>query len=326
MKFIVIGGMSEYKNHQKILTPIPADFDVPLLRNERLGYHYTGIEKLKSIVESRQLWFSSLADVNDSAEIADGVAVFTDFIRKRTRRDDWKSDLWENLRKETIEGSLATHFVFCLTLDEDSLPMWSLYAGNTDGCCIGFNYSNLIDSLLIKNFELLKGGQFSFGFMVYNRNEKIRIFKTFLKACGNAAQSSCAKFFNKEIEEVPIKSPMWPESFHYYENSEDKIRRFSNGFPDFAFFKNRTFRYENELRIVVRIPRERQEDLEKLGKIRKDGNKRFLCLDFDLARSVKRIYSAPKAPQILREEILMMTKTVSDLRNVRIWASSSTIR
>lgn len=119
---------------------------------------------------------------------------------------------------------------------------------------------------------------------------------------------------------------MWPEAFHYYENSDDEIRRFSKGFPDFAFFKNRTFRHENELRIAVRIPKERREELEARGKIRRDGNRRFLCLDFDLARSVKRIYSAPKVSQVRREEILRITKSADDLRNVRIWASSSTIR
>lgn len=317
--------MSKYKNYQKILTPIPANFEVPFLRNERLGYHYTGIEKFRSIVGSRQLWLSSLADVNDCAEIADGASVFADFVLKFPERRKRDPVWWKNLVDETTESGLAEYFVFCLTLDEDSHPMWKLYAGN-EGCCIGFNYSELVHSLLEKNFEILKGGEIAYGFVVYKRKDKIRIFKTYLNACGNAASASLAKFFNVPLKETAIKSPLWPESYSYYEDEAEKVKCFTVVFPNFAFFKNRTFSYENELRIAVRVPRERQEELEKLGKIRRGGSRRFLCLDFDLSRSIKRIYSAPKANQIQRAEISETMESAEDLKNARFWTSSSTIR
>lgn len=73
-----------------ILTPIPKDFDVPFLRGVSWGYHYTAIETLRRIVDSRQLWFSSLADVNDMAEIEDGAAIFADFALRfpeKSKRD-----------------------------------------------------------------------------------------------------------------------------------------------------------------------------------------------------------------------------------------------
>lgn len=317
--------MPEYKSHQKILTPITAGFDVPFLRNERLGYHYTGIEKFKSIVGSRQLWLSSLADVNDSAEIADGASVFADFALKFPEIAKRDPEWWEKLVNETVESELAEYFVFCLTLDEDSYPMWDLYAGN-GGCCIGFNYSELVHSLLEKNFETLKFGEIAYGFVVYNRKEKVRIFKTYLKNCGNAVSVSLAKFFSMPAKETAIRLPQWVEAYSYCENEAEKVKNFSIGLPDFAFFKNRTFAYENELRVVVRIPASRQDDLEKLGRIRREGNRRFLCLDFDLARSIKRIYSAPRANRMQQDEISGLMESIEDLKNARFWTSSSTIR
>lgn len=325
MGFVGKCGVPEYKNHQKILTPISASLDVPFLRNERLGYHYTGIEKFKSIVSSRRLWLSSLADVNDSAEIADGASVFADFALKFPERAKRDSEWWKNLVNETVESELAEYFVFCLTLDEDSHPMWELYAGN-GGCCIGFNYSDLVHSLLEKNFETLKGGEISYGMVVYDCRDKIRIFKTYMKACGNAVSVALAKVFNTFAKETTIKSPRWVEAYSDYENEAEKEKRFTIGVPDFAFFKNRAFRYENELRVAVRIPKERQEALEKLGRIRREGSRRFLCLDFDLARSIKRIYSAPKFTGVQRDEILCTMETAEGLKNVRFWTSSSTIR
>lgn len=318
--------MAEFKSYEEILTPIPVDFDVPFLRNEIWGYHYTSVENLSKIAESRQLRFSSLADVNDSAEIADGVAVWSDFIRRFPKKGERDDARWEDLREKAIEDGLETYFVFCLTPDEDSLPMWECYAGIEYGCCLGFNYSELIRSLLAENFETLKGGSISYGFVVYNRREKIRIFKTLLKGCGISLSSVSAKFFNEEVAEIPIRSAMLPEAFRYYENDEAGERCFARASADLAFSKNRTFRYENELRIAVRIPKERQADLEKSGALCRAGEKTFLCLKFDPARSIKRIYAAPLATPSVKDEIRKCRERFPCLEKAVVYDSESTIR
>ena len=316
----------ECKDLRMILTPIPKDFDVPFLRGVSCGYHYTAIETLRRIVDSRQLWFSSLADVNDRAEIEDGAAVFADLALRFPKKGKSDPAWWKNLVRETTESGLQEYFVFCLTPDEDSRPMWELYAGNTEGCCIGFNYSNLIYSLLDKNFETLKGASISYGFVVYDRKDKIRIFKTYVKACIKGIDFGLFKPSQAEVKEQPTGLAMMLEAFCYCEDQDTGNRCFSKSSPDFAFFKNRTFRYENELRIAIRIPKERQGELENQGRIRAHGERRFLCLDFDLERSIKRIYSAPKTNLMQRNEISGLMESIEDLRKARFWVSSSTIR
>lgn len=319
----------ECKDLRTILTPIPKDFDVPFLRGGSRGYHYTAIEKLESIVKSRQLWFSSLADVNDRAEIEDGAAGFADFALRIPKKGIRDSAWWQNLVRETTESGLQEYFVFCLTTDEDSWPMWELYAGNTEGCCIGFNYSDLIYSLLDRNFETLKGASISYGFAVYDRKDKVRIFKTYVKDCGKAIESGLSKFFQAEkagAKGKPISLAMMLEAFCYSEDQEAGNRCFSKSFPDFAFFKNRTFRYEKELRIAIRIPKERQSELENQGRIRTNGGRRFLCLDFDLKRSIRRICSAPGASEFQRNLISSIRDSSPCLGRVEIRSSASTIR
>lgn len=204
--------------------------------------------------------------------------------------------------------------------------MWELYAGNTEGCCIGFNYSNLIYSLLDKNFETLKGASISYGFVAYDRKDKIRIFKTYVKACVKGIGAGLFKTSQAEVKEQPIGLAMMLKSFCYCEDQDTGNRCFSKSFPDFAFFKNRTFRYENELRIAIRIPKERQGELENQGRIRAYGERRFLCLDFDLEHSIRRICSAPGAFEFQRNSILSIRESSPCLEKVKIRESASTIR
>ncbi|MGF0068641.1 hypothetical protein [Candidatus Spyradosoma sp. SGI.093] len=122
--------------------------------------------------------------------------------------------------------------------------------------------------------------------------------------------------------------PVFSSGANFYEEHED-FRGFVKRDASFEYMKNRSFSYEQELRIAVEILEERQEALEQEGVILRSGNrngKRHLVLKFDLARSIRRLYLSPKIQQKEKAEILENLHAHSCLERVRVYSSESTVR
>lgn len=136
-------------------------------------YHYTSLDTLKKIVESREFRASPVSKMNDPAEIKYSVSLIIGTIRHLRARNMGKMDgyfdwLLERANIQNVKFPFAASF----TTQSDHVPMWRLYADNGRGVCICFphlvdhllflpcNYNIFDQSRLIRRC-VLKGGEFA---------------------------------------------------------------------------------------------------------------------------------------------------------------------
>lgn len=92
-------------------------------------YHYTTFEAALKIIQSGNLRFGSLYNMNDIHECCKLI---------------YKSNDNPKLKFKTIRDEIFSYKQISLSIDDtyygfELLPMWGLYAGKATGCCLVFN-------------------------------------------------------------------------------------------------------------------------------------------------------------------------------------------
>lgn len=121
-------------------------------------YHYTSLEALYSIIDTKTFRMTNLKSSNDRKELTycanDFLADFRKMCEKEQKGDI--KDFFELMIKICIDdeakfNSLCknkyTPYALCLSNRKDSLTHWERYASNGTGVCIGFNV-NAIEVLI----------------------------------------------------------------------------------------------------------------------------------------------------------------------------------
>src|ERR1700683_3770487 len=111
-------------------------------------YHYTSIDGLSAILESKCLRLSDLASANDPREIHLGREKV--FVALRSVLDDeYKAGKGANLlhliRRLIAYFHGVQIFCCCFSMAADFLPMWNAYGGNYGGVSIGFRPRAIMD-------------------------------------------------------------------------------------------------------------------------------------------------------------------------------------
>lgn len=212
-------------------------FEEKILENNiRTVFHYTTAEGLKGIIDS-SCFFASRSDfLNDYTEMKycwDLVLQIVDSLIMVCRQDqitrnkelEFYNDLKCETEKYCIEiDELEEIFVLSFTKNEDSLAMWSHYAGS-DG------YNIAID--LRDNIELwnkLDGIQFRYGAVVYNKARQQEIIRKEINravAIWNNIESTASKWTYLVIDALLYRIKVWT-----------------------MFLKNGLFEEEQEVRIA----------------------------------------------------------------------------
>ena len=120
----------------------------------RIFYHYTSLEALYNIVQSKTFRLTSLRSSNDRKELSYNRGEFLkDFKTVCENEKDENTRLWLNLFAENVDKNTAkffkecagkhTPYALCLSKKRDNLTHWARYASNCTGVCIGFNISAL---------------------------------------------------------------------------------------------------------------------------------------------------------------------------------------
>lgn len=152
----------------------------------QLLYQYTDIAALCNGIlgEGREegkeirLWASSLAYMNDPAELETGVAVAVKLFK-----DEFDIDL--RVKQGIIEKVQNDTYVTSLTPNVDCLPMWNMYGNNGHGVALGFDSTILTKSANVRLFKCL-----------YNTTSTIR---SFIKKWKNDEPDKIEKFLMKEL-------------------------------------------------------------------------------------------------------------------------------
>ena len=188
-------------------------------------YHYTSVGTLLKILKSKQLRFSNRLYLNDYSEgryVLDICSENIDDIwpeQSSYSKDKFKDALSALKRNITI-GKFSI-YQLSLSRDSDSLSMWNYYAKG-DGINIQLSSSKLIESFGTQySTEARWPVGFMHGSVIYDKQEQLKILKQLLLD------------FSKTV-------PMIDEWYLYTSWAVLHVG---------TFFKNRSFREEQEYRI-----------------------------------------------------------------------------
>lgn len=105
-------------------------------------YHYTNLEGLVNMVETRTIWMSCLYYMNDKSEIVHAVGIANRIIDELARDSEPRRVLLHAVR-DYLNGFLSRDpvnvFSFSLTPDGNLLSQWRAYTERNQGVSIGFD-------------------------------------------------------------------------------------------------------------------------------------------------------------------------------------------
>ena len=130
-----------------------------------LAYHYTSPNGLLGILDDKKitLWFTHYKAMNDISEGQEYERLF-DRLVMEVARENQVDEALVRVAKEALPSNFINHvltaeknlmewvevdyYLFCMSIDSDSLPMWNYYVkdGRYEGYCLGLNTRNITDS------------------------------------------------------------------------------------------------------------------------------------------------------------------------------------
>ena len=269
---------------------------VPKIDNYDYIFHYTSVEGLKNILQTKKLWFSGIQYLNDANEIKEGVKALKDYFDALDDGEyylQYKPILY--LILETLENSLLSNniFVCSFSLGKDELPLWNYYTkdNNSQGYNICFSIEKILESIVKENTELLNGCFITYGNTIYydktNILEISKIFDGMFNSFADCFPDDAKRVLFK-VEDIFKLSDAEKE---YYNNNVNQVISeaktiekylsniyFYNGeklcfekgiFADpTLYIKNKAFESEKEIRIVIQIPDDKMKDIQDKIKFR----------------------------------------------------------
>ena len=223
--------MSQNNNNIRLLEQ--SDIGVP---RDDIGckYHYTTIKALRGIVESNTLWVSNAMFLNDKSEVRYAREIVEETIKENQNIENEVIKVIENFMQQIIDNSEQI-FVLSTSNNKDSQLLWSDYS-RSDGYCLGFDFSEVWDSLYIKSNKDAENEEIK----NLNFKQNMRIDRV---------------IYDKQEQMEFIKRPLLKINKFYKNNPEKDLKKFMHYFFHvLMMFKNPRFKQEEEFRIVFYIP------------------------------------------------------------------------
>jgi len=205
-------------------------------------YHYTGIDSLQKIVESKKLWASSIFHLNDASELRYAIDLLKKEMNKhfKNNQNDELKKIVHNFYSLLDSISLANYdrnnqnylsaFVFSLSEEKDLLSQWRGYALEGKGVSIGFNSQNINEKIIHQKLILAK--------CIYKKEER---------------DSIISKLCNSLIKEFKTKKTVFSD-YTSQEEAKYLLEKITRIIKIFVFIKNEKFSEEKEWRILWVFP------------------------------------------------------------------------
>jgi hypothetical protein len=117
-------------------------------------YHYTNDVGLRGILETGQLWFSDIFNLNDPSELGHGLSFALNILNDKAASGPPESKLFaKNLSSFVQQGGTqkSGHYFMCsFSSYGDDLGQWRAYADNGRGYALGFNL-NALEGAFVKH-------------------------------------------------------------------------------------------------------------------------------------------------------------------------------
>lgn len=111
-------------------------------------YHYTSIEALFSVIQSRTVWASSLALMNDEKEGYDLLQLLEEVLNEKHGADKCQKAL--ALIEQFIETYIRHQFAFSASKLADDITQWRAYTELGKGVCIEFSDGFIADEKAVR--------------------------------------------------------------------------------------------------------------------------------------------------------------------------------
>lgn len=298
--------------------------------------HYCTINTLKNILDKECLRFSDVRFLNDSTEFVEVIRLIKSVISEKKYTLEFKKLILESTQMKELkeyrqsyigvsrdtnqyEKKMYRTYTCSFSTEKDSLSMWNYYAADGDGVNILFDNSwNMFEGsekTEVNIGEKLKNEIIIYrGLVIYKDDDKKKCLREML----NRLQD-----IYREVEDNIEGYKEW--ILFAFKDSVNHMR---------CFFKNKNFEFENEYRIVLKIPeellvsRECNDDIVEKGQFKR-GNILIPYIDYKFKKeSIKQITLNP----YVNEENSMFKLSVeevlwnSQMTNVKIVDSKIPIR
>lgn len=120
---------SVLEDHKRRSKAICASFSSELTATPTppIIYHYTDDHGLKGILETGNLWFTDLFNLNDPSELNHGIRQALDALNSAADMGRPEVKIFYNQFKEALAGNIestAHYFVCCFSKTDDDLGQW----------------------------------------------------------------------------------------------------------------------------------------------------------------------------------------------------------
>lgn len=198
------------------------------MAEDEVLYHYTSIASLNGIISSRNVWASDCRYLNDQKELVHAVDIFLSRFKADTTRILSLALHWHN--------SSRAHCVFSLSRSPRVLSQWRAYGDDGGGAAIGFSrkylpgFGNTAERVLV---DCIYDDHESFIDDVINRcsEDTQALLKMYSEASG------AVNSFWSLIDENPV--PL--------------VRLYG----ELLKVKNPAFKEEQEVRLVISVPKKK---------------------------------------------------------------------
>ncbi len=174
---------------------------LPQLDKDALVYHYTSPMGLKNILETKELWASDFAFLNDKSETLYLYEILQSVINNENLKKHLDGNFIQKLEKmktNYIEKPINNYYryICSFSLNPDSLSMWNYYTKTDSGTGynICFSWASLKEQINdLSQFEI------ECGKVVYNQEKQTSILENTIIGYNSAYKSARSKIEKADV-------------------------------------------------------------------------------------------------------------------------------
>lgn len=120
-------------------------------------YHYTTMDGLKGILESKSLWATKIHYLNDASELSKALKIANNVLENLLKNTSVKEDMHLEIQKMLMDIDSWRDINWCvasLCTNGDLLSQWRGYGSYGSAFSIGFDVGKLAQSIVAYNYEL----------------------------------------------------------------------------------------------------------------------------------------------------------------------------
>jgi len=215
-------------------------------------FHYTNINGLKGILDSRSFWFTDTGFLNDPSELEYGQKLIIEKLKSHKEGKDTTFDELLDMLITDVEAFNVYNYrayITCFCQADNLLSQWRSYSNYGGGYNIGFEFKT--DTIFSHKENLEEQAHIILRKVIYDQTEQNKIIDKYLQYIKNGLNILLKTDWAKQFPD---------EKFGLLQVAQEA----TNVLFDFLLcMKNKVFEEENEWRLIKVIDPDRLGELLK---------------------------------------------------------------